>query len=264
MTADSPNNYQTMNEDKRKEITKTLRQAKWLLLIGGLVILFMPLLLTENYFQQRFNFSETGQIGDTIGGITSPFLNLIGAILVFYALQAQVKANELIQEQIDKDNDVRECENEAQNLNQLYSYLIDNIDSFYFKTLPVEQLKNIDEIETEIEFKGGQAFYHLFSQIRCHYHGSQDELHGNQSVSELLSILKIMDLLLDKLKNTKSKNNEILTTLVQHLFDYKIVTRIREETEDDLQLIFCNTCNCNHGLPEELRNLIKQIRLKLK
>lgn len=252
-----------MTEEKRKEINKILGRAKWFLLIGGLVILVMPFLLTSHYFHERFNFSETGQIGDTIGGITSPFLNLIGAFLVFYALKAQVKANELIQDQIDKDNEAKERENEAQNLNQLYSYLTDNINSFHFKTLPIEQLKNIGDIETEVEYSGGEAFYHLFSQIRCHYHGSQEDLHSNQSVSELLSVLKIMDLLLDKLKNTKSKNKEILTTLVKHLYEYKIVTRIRDESEADLQVVFCDTCQCNHGLPDELRNLIIQIKQKL-
>lgn len=253
-----------MTEDKRKEITKILRQAKWWLLVGGLVILIMPFLLTGQYFNERFNYSDTGQIGDTIGGITAPFMNLIGAFLVFYALQAQVKANELIQDQIDKDKEEKDRENEGQNLNHLYSYLTESINSFHFKTLPLEQLKNIDEIETENEFRGGDAFYHLFSQIRCHYHGTQDELHNQQAVSELLSILKIMDLLLDKLKNTKSRNKEILITLVRHLFDYKVVTRIRDEQDSELDLEYCDTCKCNHGLPDELKKLILEIRWKLK
>jgi len=65
--------------------------------------LFTPFLLKADDFHARFNFSETGQIGDTVGGITAPFMNLIGAFLVFFALQAQVKANELIQDQIDND-----------------------------------------------------------------------------------------------------------------------------------------------------------------
>lgn len=253
-----------MANGNNKEIKEILGRAKWLLLIGGLVILIMPFLLTGHYFHARFNFSETGQIGDTIGGITAPFMNLIGAFLVFYALQAQVKANELIQRQIDKDNEEKECENEGQNLNQLFSYLTNSIDGFHFKTLPVEYLTNTGVIDTETEFKGGEAFYHLFSQIRCHYHGSEEELHSHQSVSELLSILKIMDLLLDKLANTKSKNREILTTLLGHLFNYKIVTRIREEDELMLDLMYCEHCMCNHGLPDELKDLILRIRHKVK
>lgn len=253
-----------MVKDKKKEITRTLGQAKWLLLIGGLAIIILPFVLTGEYFHKRFNFSNTGQIGDTIGGITAPFLNLIGAFLVFFALKAQIKANELIQEQIEKDNITKECENEAQNLNQLYSYLTENINTFHFKTLPIGQLKNIDGTTTNQDYLSGDAIYHLFSQISCHYHGTQDELHSNQSVSELLSVLKLMDLLLDKLKDTKSKNKEILTTLIQHLFEYKIVTRIRNDSEEKLQVTFCHICNCNHGLPDELRNLILQIRQKLR
>lgn len=253
-----------MTEDKRKEIREILGRAKWLLLIGGLVIIIMPFILTGQYFHEHFNFTATGQIGDTIGGITAPFMNLIGAFLVFYALQAQVKANELIQNQIDKDNEEKECENEGQNLNQLYSYLTDSINSFHFKTLPIDQLKNIDAIDTDKEFKGGEEFYHLFSQIRCHYHGTQDDLHSQQAVSELLSVLKIMYLLLDKLKITKSKNKEILITLVRHLFDYKIVTKIRNEQDHELDLEYCEVCECNHGLPDELKNLILEIRRKLK
>ena len=253
-----------MTDNKRKEIREILGRAKWLLLVGGLVILIMPFILTGQYFHERFNFSDIGQIGDTIGGITAPFMNLIGAFLVFYALQAQVKANELIQDQIDKDNEEKEYENEGQNLNQLYSYLTDSINSFHFKTLPIDQLKNIDNIDTATEFKGGDAFYHLLSQIRCHYHGTQDELYRQQPVSALLSVLKIMDLLLEKLNNTKSKNKDILITLVRHLFDYKIVTRIRDEEDNKLDLEFCDECQCNHGLPDELKKLILEIRLKLK
>ena len=100
-----------MTDDKRKEITESLGLAKWLLVIGGLVILFMPFILTSNSVYKGFNLTTYGQIGDTIGGITAPFLNLIGAFLVFYALKAQVKANELIQDQIDKDNEIKEIEN---------------------------------------------------------------------------------------------------------------------------------------------------------
>ncbi len=65
------------------------------------------------------------------------------------------------------------------------------------------------------------------------------------------------------LNSFKSKNKEILTTLVKHLFDYKIITRIREESEEQLQVIFCDECECNHGLPDELRKLIVQIRHRI-
>ncbi|SIT24850.1 hypothetical protein [Chryseobacterium gambrini] len=250
-------------DDKNFEITEILEKAKWFLGIGIAIIFLAPFILTREFFWEKLNFSETGQIGDTIGGITAPFLNLIGAFLVFYALKAQVKANELIQKQIDKENSEKEYENETNNLNQLYSYLTDNINSFQFTTLPVDNLKNIDVKNLNVIHYGGDAFFNLFSQIRCHYHGSEYELKNNQSVSELLSILQIMDLLLEKLKSSKSNNKEIIRTLTRHLFEYKIITRIRDESNEELIQQFCLDCECNHGLPEELHKLITSIRRKL-
>lgn len=241
-----------MTEDKRKEIAKILNNAKWILGIGCVVILVIPLLLTQPFFCGLFNFSATGQIGDTIGGTTAPFLNLIGAVLIFYALKAQVKTTELIQDQIDKDNTDKECENETANLNQLYGYLDQSISNFKF----------IENINPQTSVTGGDAFYKLFSEIRC-YHGTQEEFLQNQSVSELYSILTIMEHLLDKLKNSKSKNSDILKTLIRHQFDYKIVTRIRDEEIEPLKYSFCPDCNCNHGLPEDLCDLIGRIRVKM-
>lgn len=70
-----------------------------LILILGIIILAIPPLLTLPAFSNYFNFSLSGQIGDTIGGITSPFINALGAILVFLAFKEQIKANNLIKEQ---------------------------------------------------------------------------------------------------------------------------------------------------------------------
>lgn len=246
------------------EITSILGKAKWLLGLGVLVILVMPFLLTFEFFHERFNFSETGQIGDTIGGITAPFLNLIGAFLVFYALKAQTKANELIQNQIDKDNLSKENETEVTNLNQLYSYLLESVNSFKFKSLPEEDLRNKEYITTDIEYEGGEAFYQMFNQIRCHYHGSPHELETNQSISELISILKVIDLLLKKLEKSKCSNKEILETLTEHIFEYKIITRVRDESMESLKIWHCDECNCNHGIPDNLRELIISIRKQMK
>lgn len=64
----------------------------------GSTILFILLslfLFTRPAFSRIWDFTETGQIGDTIGGITAPIIGLIAAILVFYSFQEQVKANNI-------------------------------------------------------------------------------------------------------------------------------------------------------------------------
>lgn len=62
-------------------------------------IIFFPWLFTSSIFE---NFSNTGAIGDTIGGITAPFINGLGAVLVYIAFKEQVKANQLVQDQFKK------------------------------------------------------------------------------------------------------------------------------------------------------------------
>lgn len=60
-----------------------------------LVICLYLYVLTRPAIFGSLDFSKTGQIGDTIGGITAPLINLIGALLVFYSFKAQTKANKI-------------------------------------------------------------------------------------------------------------------------------------------------------------------------
>ena len=66
-----------------------------LLVLGVLFIIITPLVFTRDSFLSIFDFSDTGQIGDTIGGITAPFVNLIGAILIYLSFNQQVQANRI-------------------------------------------------------------------------------------------------------------------------------------------------------------------------
>ncbi|WP_182650285.1 hypothetical protein [Flavobacterium sp. SOK18b] len=66
------------------------------LTIGLILILFASiyLLTRENVFQS-WDLSNTGEIGDTIGGITSPIINIIGSILIYVSFLEQNKANKI-------------------------------------------------------------------------------------------------------------------------------------------------------------------------
>jgi hypothetical protein len=70
-----------------------------MILIVFLIILIFPILLTIPAISHFLNFSDKGQIGDTIGGITAPFINGLAAILVFLAFKEQIKANDLYKSQ---------------------------------------------------------------------------------------------------------------------------------------------------------------------
>jgi uncharacterized membrane protein len=66
--------------------------------IAILIICFLPWLFTS---YSVINFTETGQIGDTIGGIMTPFIAIIAAALTFFAFWVQYKANEQQKEALD-------------------------------------------------------------------------------------------------------------------------------------------------------------------
>lgn len=73
------------------------------IIIGiGLFIICLPIIFTREL--NLISFKDTGAIGDTIGGITAPFISFFGAILVYLALRAQIDANEQIKEQFERQN----------------------------------------------------------------------------------------------------------------------------------------------------------------
>ncbi len=55
--------------------------------------LFTPWLLTRPAFLSLFDFSDKGQIGDTIGGITAPFIGIVSICLLISTLNEQILFN---------------------------------------------------------------------------------------------------------------------------------------------------------------------------
>ncbi|SHK71230.1 hypothetical protein [Hymenobacter psychrotolerans] len=72
------------------------------LLIGSFISLLLPIVLTQ--LSTGIDFSNTGQIGDTIGGIAGPFLNLTGLIIVYFSFKQQLEANNKQWESLELEN----------------------------------------------------------------------------------------------------------------------------------------------------------------
>lgn len=78
--------------------------ALWaFLIIGILVLCLLPFLLTRQELS-FLNYTDTGQIGDTIGGIAGPVIALIAALLTFLAFWIQVQANKAQTIQFNKQD----------------------------------------------------------------------------------------------------------------------------------------------------------------
>ena len=62
-------------------------------LYATVVVIFLPFILANKWFYV-VDFSQSGQVGDTIGGVMGPFIALIAAFLTFMAFWIQYRANE--------------------------------------------------------------------------------------------------------------------------------------------------------------------------
>ena len=92
-----------------------------LLIIGGC---FAPWLFTGPGCE-RLDFTETGQIGDTVGGLMGPFIAMAGVFLTFVAFLMQVRAQEIQREQLHKSFNLKQLEHKIESLHALQLLHID-------------------------------------------------------------------------------------------------------------------------------------------
>lgn len=127
----------------RKMNQKTIDIISWVCIgISAVLIVFgflAPSLLTMS--SESYDFTETGQIGDTIGGTMSPFIAIAGVLMTFIAFLMQVRANEMQREQLAKSFNLKSLETEIDSRNALELLSID------IRIM----LKNIDDTCQEID-----------------------------------------------------------------------------------------------------------------
>jgi hypothetical protein len=86
----------TETDEQKEKIAKLIKR---LIIVASLLIVISfiaPWLLTRFSI---LDLTETGQIGDTLGGIMNPFIALAGVIVTYLAFYMQFKANQYQREQ---------------------------------------------------------------------------------------------------------------------------------------------------------------------
>lgn len=84
---------QTAFPNHEDMLTEGLGRLMVYFLYATAIILVLPFVLANKWFY-IVDFSQSGQVGDTIGGVMGPFIALIAAILTFMAFWIQYRANE--------------------------------------------------------------------------------------------------------------------------------------------------------------------------
>lgn len=89
-----------MGANRKYIMSKRFLVCSIIYLIACLAICCLPACLTRCH---AIDYSETGQIGDTIGGIMGPFIAMIAAYLTFIAFWVQKQANEAQRQDIKQE-----------------------------------------------------------------------------------------------------------------------------------------------------------------
>lgn len=246
---------------------KTLNQIKWYLIIGIILLAISPYILTRSFGLISFD-ADTGVIGDTIGGITAPIANLIGSILVFFALQAQIEANKLIFDQFE----YQKGEETSRKLN---SYILEQIKLIrediqeISRTETTTKTVNKERIEEVKYYKGVEGINKLLEAVSVMKHQTSEE-EIIESIGHLTQVKLILERFLYILeecenKQLKDEDAKYLKSLVAYTYEYKIKIPLKEYEENRMSKVKpCENCGKKHnGIPEIIYEIYDKINEKI-
>ena len=145
-----------------------------------------PYIFTASSYCNRLDFTGTGTIGDTIGGIMNPFIAIAGVITTFLAFRMQVEANKIQKlqflqslqkeknkEKLDSLNNLQILELDLENTIKNIDENVGNIREFInaseenpFKTnilfrTSLKQYERIKQIPRQMVFRGFDLYVRL-------------------------------------------------------------------------------------------------------
>lgn len=179
-------------------------KGTYLLVFGIIFVCFAPLIFTIPHFIQSGDFSNTGQIGDTIGGITAPIVGLLGAILVYFSFKAQIDANEEQRKQFN--HELARTVNEKR-----YNSILHDIDILR------DEIKEFTYFE-EQGIKGIQSYTHYIEGL-SDFEALSGEFKNNYS-SQFYFLIANVDNILQVISNSKLEGLDEIILYRKTIFIY--------------------------------------------
>lgn len=210
-----------MDKKKKSLILNLSSTEKYIFLGVGFALILLPLIFTWDYISW-ISFKGKGEIGDTIGGITAPFIGFGGSILVYLALKAQIDANTKIQDQFNeqKKNDYKQnFENTFFNLLSIHHQIIQDID-YYLDSIYVFKGINYRNIFQKTNFiedkvtKSRDVFKNSFKLLYIFMkHDSISLLNKKIEREDILKVISLMNGV-----NYETKNRVIFNTKLNEIY----------------------------------------------
>jgi len=147
--------------------------SKWFLWFAGFLIVFS--FFAPNIFIREticgIDFTDSGNIGNTIGGIMGPFIALAGIVLTFLAFYVQLKANERLSMEIEQQK-IQFKKNQIEN--QFYEMLKFHKENVNELTITLFEVDfNVDDSlcgkKTFQKLEGRKIFPYLRNELEILY-----------------------------------------------------------------------------------------------
>ncbi len=240
-----------------------LSKLEWILFIlFGTLILFIPIILTSE--SRIISFTNTGEIGDTIGGTTAPFLGFFGSILVYLALKAQIEANEQVRKQFGKQEIEQQIESRKEYFRSRSNLILNEINSFYYSfNDEIIPLKN-----QKLNYQGSQAILKLLENSKNTFYGQNKVKRPDlvePKLKELESLLVFFKITIVEIKVDKVllQNDKIeIAQFLKFIFESKLKNNFEKvERFKSMHNLACpKNCGNFHGIPSHLFDLIDEIK----
>lgn len=230
---------------REKDISKfSWTIVETMLCIGAISIVFAPLLFTKGF--PLNSFLQTGQIGDTIGGITAPITGLLGAWLVYKALKAQIDANKLVTDQFTEQKIltivIEQLKILREEINSFEAYLSGETASGRAAIAGV--INSIPIRHYDVSLMPSNPFRHV---------GRQQEI-----VFFLESFCYLISLVTTSTLKPNDKAN--LLSLIRETYNSKLRdTLVKNEKKRQSKLEQCRQCTETHGIQERIFVLFDKI-----
>jgi len=233
---------------------KDLRIAIFTLIAGLALVLISPWLWSlPTLF--GVSFEHSGQIGDTIGGTTAPIVGLIGAILLFLALKAQINANKIIMDQMQEQRELDSYQKLSTYLTQQVQMLREDINEFGFTESKTTGPAH-DRFKHTIQYKGVEAIMETLQAYGMPDHDHDAVLVDIPHFAHIRMIIERLSALVEDIKSKPLKDVDKVYLLGTARFTYEARLRpvlLHFEDYRGSNQRPCGKCGRVHrGIPEEI------------
>ncbi len=227
-----------------------------IIVIGLLSLISFPWIFTRTGGLFHFN-TDTGVIGDTIGGITAPISGFLGAILVYLALKEQIKANTIIINQFAHQKKEDKASKLMFIVIEQIKLIREDIDSFKYSY----KSKNPTSVGS-IELYSSEAIRKIMSEYPLHHAPENGTIKQDFALIKVDNFLSGIDYLLKLVLSSDiyPEDQKNLSRIIFETYDSRLGVYIGayEGKRQSFQKP-CKECNLFHGIPERIFLLYNSI-----